>query len=304
MKGISVLKYSLKQAFKSLRKNRMFTVASIGTIAACLFLFGLFYFAVGNFQNMIKEVENSVGVTVFFDEGVAEPEIQSIGEAIKTRPEVSQIVYVSPEEAWEKFKQDMFQGDGKELADTFGQDNPLAGSASYEVYLNDITKQDSLVKYLETVPGIRQVNRSDQTARSLGNINTLVGYVSGAIILILLIVSIFLIKTTISTGITVRRTEIEIMRLMGASDYFIRAPFVVEGVIIGILGAIVPLAILFLIYGRVIAFVTTKFTSLSGILSFLSTAEVFQILIPVSLLLGIGIGFLGSYFTVRKHLHV
>lgn len=304
MRGISVLLYAMKRGFKNLRKNSMFTIASIGTISACLFLFGLFYFVLSNFQHTIHTVETSVGITAFFDEGISEEQIESIGKAIRSRKEVVRLDYVSAEEAWKRFKEDTFQGSEEDLASTFGEDNPLADSSSYEIYLNDISKQDELVDYVKSLAGVRKVNRSDKTAKNLASINSLVGLVSGAIIIILLAVSIFLIKTTISTGITVRSAEIGIMRLMGASDFFIRAPFVVEGILIGLMGVIPPLIILFLIYGRTIAYISTKFESLSNILTFLSTGQVFVMLVPISLLLGIGIGFLGSFFTVRKHLKV
>ena len=304
MRGISVLLYAMKRGFKNLRKNSMFTIASIGTISACLFLFGLFYFVLSNFQYTIHTVETSVGITAFFDEGISEEQIESIGKAIRSRKEVVRLDYVSAEEAWKRFKEDTFQGSEEDLASTFGEDNPLADSSSYEIYLNDISKQDELVDYVKSLAGVRKVNRSDKTAKNLASINSLVGLVSGAIIIILLAVSIFLIKTTISTGITVRSAEIGIMRLMGASDFFIRAPFVVEGIMIGLMGVIPPLIILFLIYGRTIAYISTKFESLSNILTFLSTGQVFVLLVPISLLLGIGIGFLGSFFTVRKHLKV
>ena len=304
MRGISVLLYAMKRGFKNLRKNSMFTIASIGTISACLFLFGLFYFVLSNFQYTIHTGETSVGITAFFDEGISEEQIESIGKAIRSRKEVVRLDYVSAEEAWKRFKEDTFQGSEEDLASTFGEDNPLADSSSYEIYLNDISKQDELVDYVKSLAGVRKVNRSDKTAKNLASINSLVGLVSGAIIIILLAVSIFLIKTTISTGITVRSAEIGIMRLMGASDFFIRAPFVVEGILIGLMGVIPPLIILFLIYGRTIAYISTKFESLSNILTFLSTGQVFVMLVPISLLLGIGIGFLGSFFTVRKHLKV
>lgn len=304
MRGISVLLYAMKRGFKNLRKNSMFTIASIGTISACLFLFGLFYFVLSNFQYTIHTVETSVGITAFFDEGISEEQIESIGKAIRSRKEVVRLDFVSAEEAWKRFKEDTFQGSEEDLASTFGDDNPLADSSSYEIYLNDISKQDELVDYVKSLSGIRKVNRSDKTAKNLASINSLVGLVSGAIIIILLAVSIFLIKTTISTGITVRSAEIGIMRLMGASDFFIRAPFVVEGILIGLMGVIPPLIILFLIYGRTIAYISTKFESLSNLLTFLSTGQVFAMLVPISLLLGIGIGFFGSFFTVRKHLKV
>ncbi|MBP3703467.1 MAG: permease-like cell division protein FtsX, partial [Lachnospiraceae bacterium] len=304
MRGISVLQYAIKRGFKNLKKNSMFTIASIGTIAACLFLFGLFYFVLSNFQHTIHTVESSVGITAFFEEGITDEQIESIGKAIRGREEVVRLDFISAEEAWRRFKEDTFNGSEEDLASTFGEDNPLADSASYEIYLSDISKQEDLVTYVQSLAGVRKVNRSDTTAKSLASINSLVGLVSGAIIIILLAVSIFLIKTTISTGITVRSAEIGIMRLMGASDFFIRAPFVVEGILIGLMGAIPPLIILFLLYGRVISYILSKFASLSNILTFLSTGQVFAILIPISLLLGIGIGFLGSFFTVRKHLKV
>ena len=303
MRGISVFVYSVRQGMKSLRKNRMFTLASIGTIAACLFLFGLFYFIVSNFQHMIKEVETTVGVTVFFNDGISQEQIDSIGEAIRFREEVDHIEFISAQEAWEKFVRENFS-DNTELVDSFGTDNPLENSASYQVFLKDISDQQQVAEYVKGIEGVRTVKRSDETAKNLENANLLVSYVSIAIIGILLAVSVFLINSTISPGITVRRSEIEIMRLMGASDFFIRAPFIVEGVVIGLVGALIPLVILFFSYNTIIQYIKTRFEVISGWLDFLGAVQVFQMLIPVCLLIGIGIGFIGSFVTVRKHLNV
>lgn len=303
MRGISVFVYSVRQGMKSLRKNRMFTLASIGTIAACLFLFGLFYFVVSNFQHMIKEIETAVGVTVFFEDGISQEQVDSIGEAIRFREEVDHIEFISAEEAWAKFVRENFS-DNTELVDSFGTDNPLENSASYQVFLKDISNQQEIADYINGIEGVRTVKRSDETAKNLENANLLVSYVSIAIIAILLAVSVFLINSTISTGITVRRSEIEIMRLMGASDFFIRAPFIVEGVVIGMVGALIPLVILLFSYNTIIHYIKTRFEVISGWLDFLGAAQVFQMLIPVCLLIGIGIGFLGSFVTVRKHLDV
>lgn len=303
MRGISVFVYSVKQGLKSMRKNSMFTLASIGTIAACLFLFGLFYFVVSNFQYMIKEVETSVGITVFFEEGASQEEIDAIGRAIEVRDEIDHMDFISADEAWDEFVKDNFS-DNPELVESFGEDNPLADSASYQVFLKDISSQDEVVAYIEGIEGVRTVKRSDNTAKSLENANKLVSYVSIAIIVILLAVSIFLINSTISTGITVRRAEIGIMRLMGASDFFIRAPFIVEGVVIGMIGAVIPLVILIFSYSSIISYINNKFNLVSKWLTFLDAQQIFRFLIPVCLLIGIGIGFLGSFFTVRKHLDI
>ncbi len=303
MRGISVFLYSVKQGIKSMRKNRMFTLASIGTMAACLFLFGMFYFIVSNFNHMVKEVETSVGVTVFFEEGISQEQIDSIGEAIKAREEVDHMDFISAEKAWDQFVKDNFK-ENPELVNSFGTDNPLKDSASWQVFIKDISAQEEVATYIETIEGVRLVKRSDDTAKGLENANKLISYISIAIILILLAVSIFLINSTISTGITVRRAEIGIMRLMGASDFFIRAPFIVEGVVIGIIGASIPLVILVVSYDSIINYINNKFQLISNWLTFLEAAQIFSILIPLCLLIGIGIGFLGSFFTVRKHLNI
>ena len=164
MRGISVFLYSIRQGLKSMRKNRMFTIASISTMAACLFLFGMFYFIVGNFSHMIKEVESSVGLTVFFDEGASQKQMDSIGEAIKSREEVDHIEFVSAEQAWKEFAAENFK-DNPDLVDSFAGDNPLADSASYQVYVKDISKQDELASYIREIAGVRLVKQSADAAK-------------------------------------------------------------------------------------------------------------------------------------------
>ncbi len=277
----------------------MFSLASIGTITACLFLFGIFYFVVANFQYMVKTAETSVGVTVFFDTGVSEEQIQKIGEEIKARAEVASVEYISAEDTWKNYKEKYLN---PELAETFGEDNPLADSASYSVYLNDVSMQKTLVNYIEGLDGVRQVNHSDSVANTFKTFNALVGYVSAAIIIILLAVAIFLISTTVTMGIAIRREEISIMKLIGATDIFIRAPFIVEGIIIGIAGAILPLIVLYFIYHKVISYITEKYINIFHAFRFLDAGDIFSKLIPISLCIGIGIGFIGSFMTVRRHL--
>lgn len=302
MKSISLLTYTIKQGFKNIRRNRKFSLASIGTIAASLFLFGIFYFLLSNIQYMIKNAETSVGVSVFFEEGMSQEKIEEIGDTIRTRQELETINFVSAEEAWERCKKEMFQNQ-EALTETFAEDNPLADSASYEIYLNDVSRQEEFVKFVESIDGVRQVNSSDTVAKGLTSFNALVGYSSAAIIIILIAVAIFLINTTIAMGISVRKEEISIMKLIGATDFFIRAPFIVEGIMIGFIGTIIPLVILRIIYSKAIVYIMDKFSVLSVFLTFLDVKVVFQVLIPLSFALGAGIGLLGSYITVRKHLN-
>ena len=164
--------------------------------------------------------------------------------------------------------------------------------------------QDALVTWLQSIPEVRKVNYSEMTANTLSGLNLLIAYVSMGIIVILLAVSIFLISNTVAIGISVRSAEINIMKYIGATDFFVRAPFVLEGMLIGLIGAAVTLGLIYSLYNYALNYVINRFMVLSGFLNFLSVDEIFHFLIPVSLGVGVGIGFLGSVATVRKHLHV
>ena len=295
--------YSFKQGLLNIIRNKMFSIASVATMAACIFMFGIFYILVSNFTAVIKDAEENVGVTVFFDEGVGEDKIEEIRVQIKKRAEVSKIKYVSAKEAWDTFQVEYFKG-YETAAESFGDENPLANSANLEVYLNDISMQSSLVSYIERIDGVRKVNQSKDIADTLTDLNKLLSYISGGIILILLCVAIFLISNTVTIGISVRKEEIAIMKLIGATDYFVRAPFVVEGVVIGLVGALLPLLLLFIMYERICVYIAERFNLIGDMINFLPAGTVFKTLVPVALLLGVGIGFLGSRFTIRKHLKV
>ncbi|SCP95687.1 permease-like cell division protein FtsX [Anaerobium acetethylicum] len=300
---ISTITYTLRQGLKNIRRNKMFSLASIATMAACIFIFGLFFSVILNFHGIVKSAEAGVGVTVFFDEGLSEEQIKEIGSTIEKRAEVSRLVYVSAEEAWQNFKEEYFK-DAGDLAEGFAEDNPLANSANYEVYLNDVSMQQSLVTYLQSIEGIRQVNKSEVAANTLSGFNMLIGYISAAIIAILLAVSVFLISNTVTIGIAVRKEEIKIMKLIGATDFFVKAPFIVEGVLIGLVGSALPLVALYYLYNNVIGFIVDRFDMLTGFVTFIPVNQIFAILIPLSLALGVGIGFIGSFSTIRKHLKV
>ena len=296
---ISTFFYTIKQGCINIFRNKWFTLASIATIGACLFLFGLFYAIIANFQNIVKTAQEGVSVTVFFDEGISQERIEEIGTLIDKRPEVSKKEFISADEAWEGFKEEYLG----EYADGITE-NPLADSASYEIYLNDVSMQPALVTYLEGVDGIRLVNRSEVTASTLTGVNALIAYVSVGIIAILFAVSIFLISNTVMIGISVRKEEISIMKYIGATDFFVRSPFVIEGMLIGAIGALIPVGIIYVLYNKVIEYIMVEFSTLTQLLSFLSVDEIFGILLSVSVLMGVGIGFLGSMITVRKHLRV
>jgi cell division transport system permease protein len=296
---ISTFFYTLRQGFRNIFRNKWFSLASIATIGACLFLLALFYAVLANFEHVVKTAEEGVSVTVFFDDGLEESRILEIGDMISKRVEVSNVNYISADAAWESFR-DEYIGD----AAVVFTDNPLEDSANYEIYLTDISMQGALVNYLESIEGVREVNRSEVTATALSGINMLITYVSGGIIIILLAVSIFLISNTVTIGISIRKEEIQIMKYIGATDFFVRAPFVIEGILIGLIGAAIPLTIVYFLYAEAITYIGERFEMLTQLLNFLPVQTIFDVLIPLCLGLGMGIGFLGSFSTVRKHLSV
>lgn len=298
----STIWFILKQGFKNIKRNWMFSIASIVTMAACIFLFGVFYSIVNNVNNIAHKVEEEVPITVFFNEGTTQEEMEAVGALIEQRPEVARIEFESAEEAWEYYKEKYFQG--SEAAEGFKDDNPLVNSSNYHVYMKQIEKQNELVLYIKSLDHVREVNQSEQAARTLGSFNRLVSYASIAIVAVLLIISIFLISNTVSVGISVRKEEIGIMKYIGATDGFVRSPFVLEGMILGVIGAAIPLIGLYFVYSSAVSYILTRFNVLTGIVDFIPVTEIYRTLIPVSLALGIGIGLIGSFWTTRKHLKV
>ena len=297
---ISSLWYSFRQGVKNIRRNLLFSLASIGTIVSCLFLFGLFYAVVVNFKSAMKSLENSISISVFFDE---DANIELLQSRIRTRSEVDTFDYISAEEAWIKYSNDTYDNP-EEARAAFGDDNPLAKSASFSITLKDVSKQAEFVRFLEGLNGVRKVKSSQGTADTISSINLFVGYASIGIILILLLVSIFLISNTITIGITVRKEEIKIMKLIGATNFFVRAPFIVEGVIIGLVGSVIPLVLIYYAYDTVLKYVVGRLTLIKKLFEFVSLHDLFKVLVPATLLIGVGIGLLGSIFTTKKHLKI
>ena len=291
--------YTIGQGIKSLFRNGWYSIASVATITACLFLFGMFYTIIVNFQHMVHSAEEGVSVTVFFKEGTSEDEIQVLKAEVEKRPEVSKVVFQTADEAWDSFKK-QYLGD---YAGGF-PDNPLEGDDNLQIYMKNVSQQANLVTYLESVNIVREVKRSEVTAMTLSAVNRLITLISAGVILVLLGVSIFLISNTVTIGIEIRRNEIEIMKYVGAGDFIVRGPFVIEGMLIGLIGSLIPLALLYVLYGEAVEYFSSKFSILSMFLQFYSPAVIFQKLMPITLGVGVGIGILGSLSSVRRHLNV
>ena len=294
---ISSFLYSIRQGIKNIRRNLLFSLASVGTIVSCLFLLGLFYCVIVNFRTAMTDLENTVTISVFFDEGVSDENITMIGQQIRLRDEVNTLDFISADEAWKQYAEEKFD-DPQAAMDAFQGDNPLKNSASYKITLKDLSNQAEFVQYLKGLSGVRKVLSSEVTADGVAALNSVVSYASIGIIVILLLVSIFLISNT------VRKEEIGIMKLIGATNFFVRAPFIVEGIVIGLVGSLIPLVLVYYMYDTVIQYIIGRFSVVQSLFAFVPVKEIFAVLIPLSAGIGIGLGLIGSLLTTRKHLKV
>ena len=277
---ISSFMYSIRQGIKNIKRNLLFSLASIGTIVSCLFLFGLFYCVIVNFRTAMTDLENTV----------------MIGQQIRLRDEVNTLDFISADEAWKQYAEEKFD-DPQAAIDAFQGDNPLKNSASYKITLKDLSNQAEFVQYLKGLTGVRKVLSSEVTADGVAALNSVVSYASIGIIVIL-------ISNTITIGITVRKEEIGIMKLIGATNFFVRAPFIVEGVVIGLVGSLIPLILIYYMYDTVVQYIIGRFSVVQSLFAFVPAKEIFAVLIPLSAGIGIGLGLIGSLLTTRKHLKV
>ncbi len=300
---MSTFWYCLKQGIANICRNILFSLASIATISACIFLFCLFFSLAANVIHGARTAQETVGISVFFDEGMTEDEILAVGEEIKGWKEVRQAEYTSAEEAWDTFKAQYFEG-AEDLAEGFENDNPLANSASFEIFLNDISNQESVADRLEAMDGVRRVRYSSTLAAGFTSVGKMIGLISALIIGVLLAVAVFLISNTISVAAAFRRRENEIMRYIGATNFMIRAPFLVEGLLLGLLGALVPLGGIWVLYEKGMLYLEENYSMITGLVEPLALGTIFPYMTGGALMLGVGIGLLVSFVTIQRHLRV
>ncbi len=293
--------YLIGQGITNIFKNRLMSVAAITTITACIFVLSIFYIVGSNIAYMLDSVETNLGITVFFEYDTPEARILEIKQLLEVRSEVHEIQYISPEDAWESFKDSYFKGKEDQLAG-FEGDNPLKDSSSLVIYFDDLDTQKGLATYVESLPDVRYIRQSEQVVDIMQSFNHLVRYSSLVLVLILVIISVFLISNTVRLGISTRKQEIEIMKYIGARDSFISGPFVIEGILIGLLGTIIPLAVIYYFYDRATLGLIRQFDLLNSFLVFRDLGEIYVTLVPITACIGVLIGLIGSRLTIGRYL--
>ncbi|OON92707.1 MAG: hypothetical protein ATN34_02260 [Epulopiscium sp. Nele67-Bin002] len=290
------ISYLFLEGLKGLWKNRMMAIASVATIVLSLSVLGVSYSIAQNFDYLMKQLQVQMGITAYVSEWYSEDDIIRLQQKVKDIPNVEEVVYISKDEALQ-----MFAADDASLYENFKDDNPLP--PSLEVMVSDIVYQQTIADSLAAIDGL-EVSYFEAETKVFIKLNNSIQIFSFVLMAILAIISLLLITNTIKLTLFIRKREIEIMKHIGATDSFIRVPFLVEGLTIGIIGAIIPSFIIFHSYIYVDNQVATLLSTMFGGISLKSVEEVMSGLIPIYAILAIGISAIGSAIAISRHLNV
>ncbi len=294
----NVIGYLISEGFRNVLKNKKSTIASFMIMCATMLIFGLFFLVGENVNYMMQSLEKDQGMVAYMKKDVTEEQMKEVEEKIKEIPYVAKTTYRSVEDGFNS----MVEIFGQRLMEAYEGHNPL--KPGYMVNLTELDKSDEVKAQIEQIENVENVEMDSAVIQTLLNVANGIKIISAGILALLIVISIFIIANTIKLTVHARRKEISIMKYVGATNGFIRWPFIVEGIIIGIAAAVLSIVILGLGYNAIVGQITTSIiTSIAGI-KMLTFSEVFPLVITVYLALGIGIGALGSIISMRKYLEV
>ncbi len=293
---MSKLFYFIKEGFKGVWSNRLMSIASIGTLTACLLILGSALLVIYNITAFMDDIEGQNEIAVFLDDDLSTTQIKKVGNEINALSNVATCTYVSKEEGFEDYKSKL--GDQSNILSGLEEDNPLPNS--YNITIKDLTLFDQTVYQLEQIDGVDKLRQRSDVADKLVQIRQITGVASVSLIVLLLLVAMFIISNTIKLAMYVRAKEINIMKYVGATNWFIRWPFILEGLILGALGAALAYAIQWYIY-------VYAFEGMLGQLELINIVPFTTVAAPIGigfLALGLIIGIFGSAISIRKYLKV
>lgn len=296
----SSIRYYFKEGFSGLLKNRLMTVASIATVVACIFIISFSYCVVSNLHYIMNQMEDKIGVLVFLEEDITSEEVETLKKEMEGIDHITEVKYISPDEALSKLQKEW---DDKGVLDGLtGENNPL--SNSFEISTDTIESQKDILKQLEGLSGVRKINHAQSETEFLIKFNRIVQIIGVFVIAVLGVISVVIIMNTIKISVYTRRNEINIMKFVGATDWFIRWPFIIEGMLIGLIGAIIPMVIAWPSYGKTINMIYEYVPVIRNMAQFKHSIDIFSVLLPLSLTFGILLGVVGSVTSIRKYLKV
>ncbi|MFR3342312.1 MAG: permease-like cell division protein FtsX [Clostridia bacterium] len=295
----SIFGYLLGEGFRNVFHNKKSSGASLAIMCATMLIFGLFFMIIENLNNAVKTLETQQGIQVFIQKTATDAQMEQIGEQIQAIDGVNKVTFVSKEDALNQTKEKL--KDKQALIAGWDESNPF--KASYLVTLTDLKLSSQVQDEIKKIDNIDSIQSRDETINGLVAIANGVRIVSAVILTLLVLISIFIIGNTIKLTVHARRKEISIMKYVGATDSFIRWPFVIEGIIIGIVAALLSILVLGIAYSLITNAAANSIISTMGI-KLLSFTDMTTLLVIVYMVLGIGIGALGSSISMRKYLQV
>ena len=291
----SIFGYLIGEGFRNFFKNKKSTAASLIIMCATMFIFGIFFLIGENVNYIIEQVQSDQAMQIFINpDATAEQE-----KELETK--IKEIEYVSQEQALNDMKS--WLGEDSSLLDPYsGEENPF--KASYVITLTDLTKSDEVEEQINTFENVASITVGNDTINKLVDIANGIRTATGVILVLLIIISIFIIANTIKLTVHARRKEISIMKYVGATNGFIRWPFMVEGIIIGILAALITVVILGFTYNIVADNIAQSETVQVIGYNLLNFSDMIPLLLTVYIVMGIGIGTIGSAISMKKYLEV
>ena len=296
----SIVGYLIGEGFSNIFKNKKSTSGSLAIMCATMLIFGLFFVIIENINNMVYKLEEQQGMQAFIDRDASQAQITEIGEAISKIEGINTITPVSKEDALNTMRKKLEKN--PKLMDGWELDNPFR--ASYIVTLTDLSKSKEVQEEILKIANVEDITSRDETVMALVAIGKGVKIVSWVIIGILILIAIFIISNTIKLTVHARRKEISIMKYVGATDNFIRWPFIIEGIIIGLISAVISILLVGVAYSLAANAISESKVIQNMGTTLLTFPDMMGMIIAVYLLIGIGIGTLGSAISMRKYLKV
>jgi len=290
------MEYFIKEAVISLKRNGLMSFASISTVALSLLILGMFLIMVLNLNNMASNLESQVQVSVYLQEGLSDVEIREVGTRITKIPGVNQVLFIDKEEAMNRFKERL--GEQQSILQALDGNNPLPNA--FEVKMDKPERVKPVAQIIAQFKGVENAKFGQEVVEQLFSLTKMIRIFGVVLIAFLALAALFIISNTIRITVFARRKEIGIMKYVGATDWFIRWPFLLEGIILGFGGALVAVVLLNRTYGALIHQVYES-------LAFLPLIPQYPFITNISILLllvGTGIGALGSTISLRKFMRV
>ena len=297
----NVVSYLIGEGFRNIFKNKKSTISALTVMCLCMLVFGIFFIIGENINNIMNTIEDAQGMKVFFKTETSEERIQEIGEQLRNIPGINSIEYVSKEEGLNEIKESW--KDNADLLEGIEFENM---QAAYKITLSDLSMNIQVQENIKTIVGddLDEITSSNDEIATLMAIGRGIRIFTFALLVILVGISLVIIANTIKLAVHARRKEISIMKYVGATNSFIRWPFIVEGIIIGIVAALIAILIIGLAYNALVPNLLESDVVKKLEITFVSFSDMFNLIIIIYLALGIGIGEVGSMMSMKKYLEV